>query len=725
MWKEYSKSYLKQNRASGRTIIAAALTASFFLSLVCLLAYNFWAYENERIRLEEGDWQAQIVGELKEDELSVIQSFANVSKVVAENEKSEPVTNIYFQKKRRVYKDMPLILGALGRREDEARYHETLLSNYLIQNPKDDSPPLLLTFFLILLLISSCSIVLIIRNSFELTMNSRIRQFGILSSIGATPKQIRICLLQEASALCLIPILLGSVAGTGASAAVIQAVNYFSADVSGRHMAVFQNHAAVFLFSILVSVFTVFLSAWIPSVKLSRITPLEAIRNSGDLNVKKSRRHFLSALVFGVEGELAQNSLRAQKKALRLSSLSLLFSFLAFSVMLVFTTLSGISTEYTYFERYKNAWDIMATVKDTDILEFEFTEKLRDLRGAKDVVVYQKAEAVTWIKEDWQSDGLLELGGLTKVSGLMDKDGSYPVKVPIVVLDDTAFLDYCSQIGIEGNCKGAVVLNQIWDSVNSNFRNAKYIPFVKENRETSVLFSGSNEEITAEIPVLAYTNEVPVLREEYEDFAFVHFLSESAYRRLPKEFKGKEKDSFVRILTKEKDNLLKLRQLEQSAHRLLGQKYDVVIENRISERISNDRMQKGSMMIFGGFCVLLAVIGIVNVFSHTFGFLRQRKREFARYVTIGLTPQQMRKMFLVEALMVAGKPLFFTFLLTGAAAQWMIKLSYLEPLVFWRKAPVAPIAVFAAAIVFFVGLAYYIGGKRLMKCDFMEGLNVN
>ena len=130
----------------------------------------------------------------------------------------------------------------------------------------------------------------------------------------------------------------------------------------------------------------------------------------------------------------------------------------------------------------------------------------------------------------------------------MDKDGSYPVKVPIVVLDDTAFLDYCSQIGIERNCKGAVVLNQIWDSVNSNFRDAKYIPFVKENRETSVLFSGINEEITTEIPVLAYTNEVPVLREEYEDFAFVHFLSESAYRQLPKKFKGKEKDSFVRIL---------------------------------------------------------------------------------------------------------------------------------------------------------------------------------
>lgn len=720
MWRDYSKSYLKQNRASGRTMIAAALAASFFLSMLCSLAYNFWVYEIERITLEEGDWQARIVGEMKAEELSMIKCFANVSNVVVEKEKKESVTNIYFRKKQRIYEDMPLILEALGRREDEAEYHETLLSNYLIHNPKDDTPPLLLTFYLILLFLASCSFILMIHNSFELSMNARIHQLGILSSIGATPKQIRICLLQEAAVLCGIPILLGSVAGTAASAVVLRAVNYFAADVAGRHQAVFHNHTFVFLLAVLVSVLTVLISAWIPSMKLSRLTPLEAIRNSGDLKVKKSRRHLLSFALFGVEGELALSSLQAQKKSLRLSSLSLLFSFLAFSVMLVFTTLSGISTRYTYFERYKNSWDIMVTVKDTDILDFHLAKKIRELDGVYDVAVYQKAEGMTWIEKDWQSDELFALGGLPKACGITDKEGKYQVKAPMIVLDDTAFFHYCSQIGISGNCNGAVVQNQIWDSVNSNFRDAGYIPFVKENRKTSVLYCGSKEEVTAEFPILAYTKQVPILREEYEDFALVHFISASAYGQISKEFGEKEKDTYIRILAKNRDSLSELKRLEQSVSNLLEPKYEIVSENRIQERITNDTMQKGAVMIFGGFCILLALIGIVNVFSYTLGFLRQRKGEFARYATIGLTPAQMRKMFLVEALTVAGKPLLLTFFLTGAAAQWMIKLSYLDPMVFWREAPILPIAVFAAAIVFFVGLAYLIGGRRLLRCDLLN-----
>ena len=45
MWKDYSRSYIKNNRASGVTIMAAALAASMFLSLLCSIAYNFWAYD--------------------------------------------------------------------------------------------------------------------------------------------------------------------------------------------------------------------------------------------------------------------------------------------------------------------------------------------------------------------------------------------------------------------------------------------------------------------------------------------------------------------------------------------------------------------------------------------------------------------------------------------------------------------------------------------------------
>ena len=127
-------------------------------------------------------------------------------------------------------------------------------------------------------------------------------------------------------------------------------------------------------------------------------------------------------------------------------------------------------------------------------------------------------------------------------------------------------------------------------------------------------------------------------------------------------------------------------------------------------------------MIFGAFCVLLAMIGIANVFSNTLGFLRQRKREFAQYMSIGLTPQEMRNMFCIEAFVIAGKPLLITLPLTILFVQFAVTASYLDPMVFWSEAPILPIFIFAAAIVLFVALAYYIGGKRLLQCDLNETL---
>ncbi len=127
-------------------------------------------------------------------------------------------------------------------------------------------------------------------------------------------------------------------------------------------------------------------------------------------------------------------------------------------------------------------------------------------------------------------------------------------------------------------------------------------------------------------------------------------------------------------------------------------------------------------MIFGAFCVLLATIGIANVFSNTLGFLRQRKREFARYMSVGLTPGEMRKIFCLEAFAIAGKPLLITLPLTVLFVQFAVSASYLDPIVFWAEAPVLPVVIFAAAIVLFVALAYYIGGKRLLQCDLNETL---
>ena len=354
MWKDYSKSYIKNNRASSISIMAAALVATMFLSLLCSIAYNFWAYDVEQIILEEGDWQGRIVCEaLGSDDLSMVCQFANVEKAVVNEELSQKgkiVADVYFKNARTIYRDMPLISAQLGLNEDSIQYNSLLLSRYFIHDPEDEAPPMLLTLYVVILIIMAVSLILIIRGSFELSMNARIHQFGIFSSIGATPRQIRTCLLQEAMVLSILPMLIGSMSGILISYGIIKAVNFFASDVSGRHEAVFQYHPSIFALTVLISFLTVIFSAWIPARKLSRMTPLEAIRNTGGLLLKKTKHSRTLSYIFGIKGELAGNALKAQKKHLRISTLSLLLSFLGFSIMICFTTLADISTRYTYFD---------------------------------------------------------------------------------------------------------------------------------------------------------------------------------------------------------------------------------------------------------------------------------------------------------------------------------------------------------------------------------------
>lgn len=727
MWKDYSISFIKNNRASSVSIIVAALISSLFLSFLCSLFYNFWTYEVERIVLEEGDWQGRITGEIDEEDLLTIQNFTNVKSTVVNEELSknhETVVDVYFQNARTIFRDMPLIIERLGLEEDAATYHLLLLSRYFIHDPQDQDPPLMLAFYLVVLIFVSLSLILIIRNSFAVSMSARIHQFGIFSSIGATPGQILICLMQEAAVLCGVPILFGSLLGIALCFGVYQGANSIAADVVGRHEAIFQYHPTIFVITLLSSVLTILFSAWLPARKLSRLTPLQAIRNVGGLQLKRKKHSRILSLLFGMEGELAGNALKAQKKALHTSTISLTLSFLGFTMMLCFFALTGISTKYTYFERYQDAWDAMVTIKDTKIENFRLTEELQGLEGVKDCIVYQKAVAVTPVSEEWQSEELTALGGLGAVVGTSapKKGDSWLVKASVVILDDAGFTEYCEQVGIKPRLDGTIILNQIWDSLNSNFRYKRNVPYVKEDRRTVVLQNGGQGGEKVEIPVLAYTQVVPILREEYDNYSMVQFIPMSLWKKISGQIEGVEADTYVRILAREGATLAELDVIEENISQLVGRTYEIESENRIEDKITNDKMISGYKLIIGALCSLLAVIGISNVFSNTLGFLRQRKREFAQYMSVGLTPAGMRKMFCIEALVIAGRPILITLPLTVVFVAFAVKASYLNPMEFVLEAPIVPVILFSLAIFGFVAIAYYIGGKRVLKYSLVDAL---
>ena len=726
MWKDYSIGFIKKNRASSVSVLAAAFISALFLSLLCGLFYNFWNYEIESVILEEGNWQGRISGAFGEDAVSEIEHFANVKTAAINEDLSDEQTlavDICFDDMRAVYRDMPLIARQLGVPETSVSYHESLLSSYFINDPQDSTPPLLMAFYLFVLLLVSVSLILIIHNSFAVSMNARVHQFGIFSSIGATPGQIRTCLLQEAAMLCVIPVLLGSFVGIALTFGAIQAVNILADGMSGRHEAVFSYHPLVFAVTILTSFLTVLISAWLPARKLSRMTPLEAIKNMGKWQLKKRKKSRILALLFGTEGELAGNALKAQKNSLRTAALSLTLSFLGFALMLSFFTLSGISTNHTYFERYQDAWDVMAALEDTKIEDFSHTDEIHALADT-DSVIYQKANVVCSVPTDAVSEDVKSLGGLEAIAGsdVSMTDGLYTIQAPIVIMDDSSFALYCEQIGVSSAKNGTVVLNRIWDNKNSNFRYRKYVPFLSGNQDTITLQNQKDAAAAVALPVLGFTQEPPVLREEYDHYALVQFMSLSTWKQIQETIGNADPDTYIRILSEKERTLTELSVIERELTNILGHNISFEVENRVQEKIDNDAMLNGYKLVVGALCVLLAFIGIANVFSNTLGFIGQRKREFARYMSIGMTPKGMRKMFWIEAFVIAGRPVLITLPVTAVFVWLMITASYLNPMEFWTAAPLVPILLFIAALFGFVGLAYYLGGRQILKCDLTEAL---
>ena len=409
MWRTYAFDMVKNNPSSGMSVRIAAFISALLLSLLTGVFYNLWKYEVERIILEEGDWQSRIVGEFDEEDLEHIRSFAHVKDVVVnekinskdskkgrynkdggekkegrqDGEGEEVVVDIYFSRYRAVFSDMPKIAESMNIAPEKISYHYELLAMYLVRDSSDPKPRLLFPLFVLIMAIASFSLIMVIHNAFAITMKMRIHQLGIFFSIGAAPRQIKSFLLQEAAVLCAVPVLAGKLLGIAFSMGLIQLLNILlGKDVPGRHASVFGYHPLVFGISLAAVVITLWVSAWLPARKLSRLSPLEAIKNTGEVHLKRKKNSRILRLFFGVEGELAGNTLKAQRKALGTASLSLVFSLLAFTIMQCFFTLSEISTRETYFARYQDAWDIMVEVKDADVENFA---QIREIQGLSEV----------------------------------------------------------------------------------------------------------------------------------------------------------------------------------------------------------------------------------------------------------------------------------------------------------------------------------------------------
>lgn len=714
MWKEFSVNYLRRNRASSLSIAIAALISALFLSLICGVFYNIWADDISLTSLKEGSWHGKLTGSFTAQQVEEVALSTNVAN--AEYHENEPALWLYLRNPRSIYRDLPQIAAKLGADQTNIVYHKNLLSRNFILGPGETLPNMVL-IYLFTLVIACASLVMMIHNAFGASMASRIRQLGILQSVGATPHQIRQVLFQEALFLCLVPILLGSASGIAACYGFMRLMESVAGSVR-QYPLMFRYHPFVYLFTLATSILTVSVSAWIPARRMSRLTPLEAIRQGDEPAPKSSRRFRLFSALFGIEGELARKSLYARRKALRTASLSITASLFVFCGFLNMETISRLSTQETYFARYRNVWDVMVSADvGNDAAVEPLLTGIRRLDGVSDCIAYRLASAKAALGDEAMSDALRAMGGLSVLrdTGIKQKDGLFLIQTPLIVLDAQSFFNFCESLGIDGQKAGAVVINTIWDNVSSDRIDKRYLPFISPETDNTIALTGTGQPVYVDI--VGYAANPPTIRESYPNFSLPLVLSEEAYRNLAEDFPSTLVSFNIRTTSENA-----IHEVETDIRGLFAKTDGYTLENRPQKEAEDANIRSGYNFVVGALSALLALIGLANIFSNALGQTHQRKREFARFLSIGLTPESMRNVMFLEAAVLGVKPVLLCLALNVLLVLWGLNTAGFPMEVFLRSMHIAPIAAFIASILCSVGLAYYLGYRRIHRLNLLDML---
>lgn len=175
----------------------------------------------------------------------------------------------------------------------------------------------------------------LIYNAFSISVSERTKQFGLLSSIGATRKQMSRSVIFEALFLSLIGIPLGLLAGVIGMKVTFDLLQgtilTLFADYIRTELTLYVSYGAIIMAAI-VGLITVLISAYIPARRAFRVSAIEAIRMSQDIKIKpkKLKTSKLLFKLFGVEGMIAQKNFKRSKKRYRATVISLFLSIVLF-----------------------------------------------------------------------------------------------------------------------------------------------------------------------------------------------------------------------------------------------------------------------------------------------------------------------------------------------------------------------------------------------------------
>ncbi len=203
----------------------------------------------------------------------------------------------------------------------------------------------------ILIIIIMIGSIFLIYNAFNISLNERIHQLGILMSVGATGKQLRNSVIFEGLCIGAIGIPFGILVGVGSIGLILPIVaSNFSMIISSKVPLTLSLSAPALAAAAVVSFITILISAYIPARKAAATPVMECIRQTNEIKTetKAVKTSKLSQRIYGFEGTLALKNFKRNKKRYRSVVLSLTLSVVLFVSGSAFgTTLKQLAKELT------------------------------------------------------------------------------------------------------------------------------------------------------------------------------------------------------------------------------------------------------------------------------------------------------------------------------------------------------------------------------------------
>lgn len=691
------------------------------------------SYHEEEVFIQDSVKTFQIVGISDTNTSSVTPAYYAMGYMAIDEIKDDDNLTIYmrFKNPRKTYTDLPQIAGSVGLEKDEydnfpLRYNAPLLSKYFIFSKTTFPFEFIFQSFIwsviILAVLVVSLFVIIIHAAFSISTNSRIKQLGMLKSIGATPKQIKMSVLFEAFLLSAISIPIGIVLGNLLCILYIKIANMLNSSIRDD-VAVFQFSWLVVIISTILALITVWFSASIPVKKMNKLLPIEAIKQSGNIKLKKTKRNFISSKLFGITGELAVNSFSVNKRANITSLLSLILSFVLLIVFLnVFVGMEDAKKDIYGDSEYWKLTDISFALIDGRPMNASLEHEIRNMEHIEHIMFYSNTAGSMWVDENKQSKETEAIFGFEEAAKtyqypIYQLDGKYRLRAEIFGLDDSSFKEYCSQIGADykdyynRDDMKYIIVNTQEDTQNSTKRFPKYIPLLDIQTGESLKFSSkirdSDEESFEEHLSIGYiTDKYPELGECFTLFTVGIVIPMEVYQEFVSHFNQEKtmNSLFTSAIIKTDGTIDKpLKEIES----ILSENYssgDYKMNDILAKRTFDDISRKMLTTITYFLTFLLVVIGLLNTFSTVTNSMQMRKKEFAMLRSVGIAPKEFFKLFVYEAL-------YFTFipLLTSIIFSTILIIMFLNSMEIYFMEYIKYIPVMPFIIYTFIVLACVLG----------------